>query len=233
MNTNKFHIIYKTINIVNRKIYVGKHSTNDIDDGYLGSGLHLKRSIGKHGKENFKREILELCTKETLDEREIFWIKELDSINLDVGYNITIGGTGGDTLSNNPNKIEIIKKFTKSINDNHSFVGENNPMFGVKLSDDVIKLRNESIKLAWSNKELRSSVSIKMSGENNPFFGKHHSEETRKILNKPKSEEHKANLSISQKNSPKLTCPYCLKTMGTSNCKKYHFEKCKLYEQQR
>jgi hypothetical protein len=38
---------YKTINKINNKYYIGVHSTNDIKDGYLGSGVALKRAIRK------------------------------------------------------------------------------------------------------------------------------------------------------------------------------------------
>jgi len=32
------HIIYQITNKVNNKIYIGLHSTKDINDGYMGSG---------------------------------------------------------------------------------------------------------------------------------------------------------------------------------------------------
>lgn len=43
------YIIYKTTNLINDKIYVGKHNTS-VNDGYLGSGKILKQSIKKYGK---------------------------------------------------------------------------------------------------------------------------------------------------------------------------------------
>ena len=47
-------IVYKTTNLINGKIYVGKYEGNR--ENYLGSGYILKKAIKKYGRENFKRE---------------------------------------------------------------------------------------------------------------------------------------------------------------------------------
>ncbi len=105
-------IIYKTINLINGKFYIGKDSKNNPD--YFGSGIILKKAIKKYGKENFKKEILEYCNSEKeLDQKEIFWIKKLNSI--ENGYNIALGGTGGDTFTNNPNKEKIIQNLSQKL----------------------------------------------------------------------------------------------------------------------
>jgi hypothetical protein len=59
----KYFFVYKTTNKKNGKFYIGIHSTNDLNDGYLGSGTILKSSIKKNGKENFKLEYLEFFEK--------------------------------------------------------------------------------------------------------------------------------------------------------------------------
>lgn len=103
-------VIYKTTNLVNLKIYVGKDSKND--PNYFGSGLYLERAIKKYGKKNFKKEILERClTLEQLNDREKYWIKILNSNNRKVGYNLTDGGDGGDTTKQHPKRKELHAKF--------------------------------------------------------------------------------------------------------------------------
>lgn len=37
-----FYYLYEIRNNINGKIYVGVHKTKDINDGYMGSGKHLK-----------------------------------------------------------------------------------------------------------------------------------------------------------------------------------------------
>jgi group I intron endonuclease len=83
--------IYKTTNLITNKIYVGQ--TMFDNKNYLGSGVHIKHSIKKYGKKNFKKEILEYCEREKLNEREIFWISALNATNAEIGYNLNKGGS--------------------------------------------------------------------------------------------------------------------------------------------
>jgi hypothetical protein len=72
----KYHYLYKTTNLLNGMFYIGIHSTNNLNDGYLGSGKRLKRSITKYGKENFKLEIIEF-----FDNRDLLVEKEKKLVN--------------------------------------------------------------------------------------------------------------------------------------------------------
>ncbi|QIG65987.1 putative endonuclease [Ochrobactrum phage vB_OspM_OC] len=90
-----YYTIYKTTCLINSKIYIGAHKTNDLEDGYLGSGKWLKRAILKYGLENFTKEILFI-----FDNEQEMYAKEAELVNEyfvkeTTNYNIRIGGFGG------------------------------------------------------------------------------------------------------------------------------------------
>ena len=91
----KYHYIYKITCIVTNRYYIGMHSTDNLEDGYFGSGKRLWFSINYHGKENHSKEILEfLPTRNELKKRE----KEIVTVDLikeDLCMNLQEGGGGG------------------------------------------------------------------------------------------------------------------------------------------
>ena len=95
--SKKFNFVFITTNLLNGKQYVGDHSTNDLNcyktKNYLGSGRpHFERAKKKYGKENFKREILEIfeTKKEAFDAQEKY-IKQFNTLTPN-GYNISPKG---------------------------------------------------------------------------------------------------------------------------------------------
>jgi len=145
-------IIYKTTNIINNKFYIGQ----DIYDNpkYFGSGKLLILAIKKYGKENFKKEILEVCTDEKhMDEREIFWIRELNATDRKIAYNICEGGKSYRTMR-----------------------GENNFWFGKHHSEETKALIREKRKLQKMSYDEKNRLRELWKTDKNP--GKNKSEET-------------------------------------------------------
>jgi group I intron endonuclease len=90
--------VYRTTNLINGKFYIGQHSTNDLTDGYKGSGLLIRKAFKKHGKENFKFDVIEFSdSREYLDKLEKNLIKAEEALNNEIGYNIHQGGLGGSS----------------------------------------------------------------------------------------------------------------------------------------
>lgn len=94
IDNRKFHYIYKTTNLITNCFYVGLHSTNNIKDGYYGSGDRIKSSLRHYGKKNHKFEILEY-----LPDRESLMIRESEIVDKELlrnplCLNIMEGGYG-------------------------------------------------------------------------------------------------------------------------------------------
>lgn len=86
------YVIYKTTNLINGKIYIGKHQTKNLNDGYIGSGKLLKRAIKKYGLDQFKTEIVEICPTEAhMNLAEKIYVV----IDHEISYNLCPGGRGG------------------------------------------------------------------------------------------------------------------------------------------
>ena len=89
--------IYKTTNLINGKIYVGKKTKSEFDPDYKGSGKILKLAFKKYGWENFEVEFLCPCfSLEELNAEERCLIAHFDSRNPEIGYNRSEGGDWGD-----------------------------------------------------------------------------------------------------------------------------------------
>lgn len=91
----KFHIVYQTKNLVNNMIYIGAHSTDLLEDGYLGSGHRITMAIKKYSVDSFERTILHILdTPIEMFKKEAELVNESFLGRSDV-YNIVEGGFGG------------------------------------------------------------------------------------------------------------------------------------------
>lgn len=130
--------IYKITNLVNNKIYIGKDTTSD--EKYFGSGLLINRAFEKYGKDNFIKEVIDTTNDyNELSEKEIYWISYYNSTDKKIGYNISTGGDGGDTLSNHP-ELDLIRdkisnnSYTKGKTYEEAFGEEKAKQYKEKLS---------------------------------------------------------------------------------------------------
>ena len=75
---------------------MGVHSTENLNDSYVGSGILLFKAIKKHGLKNFRRHILMMCEskEEALSVERI--IVDYDFIHDENTYNVALGGVGGN-----------------------------------------------------------------------------------------------------------------------------------------
>ena len=126
----KKFIVYKITCKINNKMYIGQ-TTETLKQrfsrhmGYQKDEHDTKfyRAVRKYGAENFYIEELDIAKNQTeLDEKELYWINKLDTVNNGYNSKAVKGKCGGDTLSNHPNKEIISEKIRQSK------LGDKNPM---------------------------------------------------------------------------------------------------------
>jgi hypothetical protein len=164
-NNFKFRFIYKTTNIKNNKFYIGVYETNNLNDGYLGSGRVLRNSVYYYGKENFKREILEYCNNRIdLYQRESELVTE-DLIRDPKCMNLVIGGKSFEDAKMNGKKGN--QRFIKLMKDD-------------KWREIQCKKQSIGIKKEMERK-----------GINGRWNGKRHSEESKRKIGETNSFKQK------------------------------------------
>ncbi|MFW6130730.1 MAG: terminase large subunit domain-containing protein, partial [Atribacterota bacterium] len=133
----KYYTVYSIKNLVNGKIYIGFHSTNDLDDGYLGSGKYIKRAVEKYKPENFEKEYIAILDNEEDAiklEREIVneeFVKRDDTYNISIGGNVCI------------------------------LFGKYNGFYGNRHSEETKKIISEKSKKYKHTKEAKMKISLK------------------------------------------------------------------------
>lgn len=210
----KFNFVYITTNLINGKQYIGDHSTNVMDDGYMGSGKMLVYAIKKYGKQNFKCEILEnFNTKQEASIAQENYINEYNTI-IPRGYNISPKGGHQFVASisiETKKKMSLAKK-GKSLTETHiknrtiaqkgkkrtttTCINISNALKGKKLSEEhKQKLREK--KLSQKTKE---KISNSLKGRIPWNKGIPASEESKR----KNSESHKGNI-VSEETRQKIS----------------------------
>lgn len=169
-----YHYIYKTTCLLTGRFYVGMHSTDNLDDGYLGSGKRLAYSRKKHGDSQHVKVILEMLpTRAALKFRE----KELVNSELLADpqcMNLQEGGGGGFTgeehrqsfinssrtkhLKGTEHARQIAARSLETRRLRGTVVFPHFDWTGRKHSDETIRKQSNAMKGRYD-------------GENNPSFG--------------------------------------------------------------
>lgn len=176
--TRKYIFLYKTTNLVNSKVYVGVHSTDKLDDGYIGLGVSYQccavgswpfhRAVKKYGYENFRREILEFFDSvedALVREREV--VNEVWVMNPST-YNVALGGKINNTFGLSEEEKRVYReKLSKALK------GRSKP----PRSEEHKKRLSEAHKKLNQDPEFRKRRSEVMKGHK-------HTDETKEKISK-------------------------------------------------
>jgi hypothetical protein len=244
-----YYILYETTNLVNGKKYRGIHKTENLEDGYLGSGYALLESVNKYGKENFTREVLRFCESydELIELEKIYvdeeWVKDKSN------YNLKTGGQSSGILSEESRKkiSETLKEKYKNgeLKTNPNFSNKkpwNKGKVDVYSFETKEKISNslkgkipwnkglKGVQEAW-NKGLKTgpqseeSKNKKSDTLKERWSNQEHHSKGCEPWNKGKSGLQEAwNKGIEME---KIECPYCGKLSDKANSKRWHFDNCK------
>jgi len=166
--TKIYYYLYEVTNLVNGKTYIGQHITDDLEDGYLGSGKALKSAIKKYGRDKFKKEILLFARNEqALNILEMMAVTP-EFCALKSNYNLKEGGNSG-----RPNP-EIREKMRQKK------LGANNPNYGKPKTEEWIA----KIKAANTGRKASKETKLKMSMAS---LGRRHTEEAKRKIGEASS----------------------------------------------
>lgn len=177
--------IYKITNIKTGKVYIGKttKSLNDRLQGHInnadkGNNFKLSLAIRKYGKENFIIEQIDFAeTRDELNEKEVYYISEYKS--LEDGYNMTIGGEGGNTYIDKSDEemktiSEKISTALRKNNGNHGqFVGPKNGMYGKHQTPEAKEKISKASKGRKFSKEHNRKISEYYKGRKKHYLHPH------------------------------------------------------------
>lgn len=163
----KYNYFYRITNILNSHFYYGVHSTNNLNDNYMGSGSRLKLAYQKYGIENFKKEILKFFdTRKEALEYEALVVNE-NLVQDDNCYNLIKGGYGD------------MSEEHKCISNEQSFK-KNNIMVKLKGTDKFFVIdkseMTDNYEYVWNNR--------------------HHSEVSKEKIRKALTPENSTNSKI-------------------------------------
>jgi len=150
-----YHIVYLTTNKVNNKIYVGVHSTYNLNDGYIGSGKILLKAIKKHRKENFTRTILHFAYDKahayTIESQivDVWFVKRKDTYNTFLGGVGGIGFTGQDNFASKTKMSEVKRKekgqksFKSRKENGNQKLGQDHNFSKTKMGEEKLKKKTQ------------------------------------------------------------------------------------------
>lgn len=206
--------IYKIINIINNKVYIGK-TTISIEKRFKKHIFNAKKKINRYlydsmnhyGYDKFRIELVEMCDDNIINKREIYWINVYKSNNKKFGYNMTNGGDGGKMSEESIEKMKKSRKYYKPTEETKRKISEANKGKGkdIAMKPEVRKKISETLKKKYRNGELKNTLqnNIIKSGRKLGFYSKHTNETKLKLSKARKGKKYEDFMTIERANDLK------------------------------
>lgn len=183
--------IYKIVNKVNQKFYIGSSKNfhkrklrhfNELRKSKHHC-IHLQRAFNKYGEENFEFVIIEECKNTFEREQQL-----LDKLDFKLCYNVSKSASGGDLISNHPDKVRLKAEATARLR--------------IAIRPRLLGNKNPNWKGGNSNCKCGAIISkntktckncVDKTKENNPFFGKKHTEDTKNLIREIRTGKYNGN----------------------------------------
>jgi len=188
-------IIYKIVNNINGKIYIGqtkKDVSRRVAKHITENRHYIQKALNKYGLESFAISIIdEAISKEILDEKEKYWIKVFNC-RAPNGYNCTDGGDGingyncTEESREKRRKSHIGKTLSDETKQKMSMVRK-----GKRLSEEHKKKISETHKGMGHTEEVRKKISEANRGKQRRL-GSHLSEESKEKMSKAHLGKHQS-----------------------------------------
>lgn len=162
----QYNYIYILTNKISGKQYIGKHSTDNLQDGYMGSGFIVKQIKQKYGKNIFSKQIIQFCkSEEEAFERQRYWINYYNALEDEHYYNLDQGGAGhtGYTPSE-----QTRQKMSKAQKQRYNKDPENHPLRKVQMTDQIKAKISKSLTGRKLSEEQKQKISERTKGQKNP-----------------------------------------------------------------
>jgi len=167
----KHYTVYLITNKITGEKYVGQHQTNNLNDGYIGSGRLLKQKIREYGVENFNKQILaDFDSFEQMNQAEIDYIGKYKP-----QYNLSLGGESFEGVNSVPGLNNKAGQYHRA-HERHLWLMKNDAVYRERVCQSI----SQGIRRTFRRGRKSPAVG------NRYWLGRVHTEKTKQKISEAK-----------------------------------------------
>ena len=236
MSTITYHYTYIIVNKNTQMKYIGVRSCSCLpenDSDYMGSSKILIEELQKN-PEAFTKTIIDTFPTREIANANEQWLHETYDVARNSEFYNQMNAPSKFCMSGRTHSEETRKKISLSNSGENCSTATRAKMSAAGKRKTFSSEHRAKISAAQKGKTPSVETRKKLSENHVGMKGKKHSEESKKKMSKIQkgrihSPETKKKIGESKKGKlrERITCPYCNKTGGNNNMKRWHFENCR------